>query len=246
MESLKIKASPKQLSKLRNGHKVRISRDVEGTGFNLIVNPATYNLATKAFGKGKGVMIALSPEELSANREVEGNGIFSKVGKAFKKGAKAVEKGAKFVGKQVVKGAKSKVGKQILKTVATEVLEKGLPMLAVGATTALGQPELAPVVGRVAGLAGKQLNKKVSSEIEGMGMGCCGCGLYAGGGLYAGASRGGGLYAGARSMRGGGVMGRGSLLNISNAKLPPALQSQNSSANFHFSTQLPPAYANLK
>jgi hypothetical protein len=41
-------------------------------------------------------------------------------------------------------------------------------------------------------------------------------------------------------------MGRGSLLNVSNSKLPPALQSQNASANFHFSTQLPPAYANLK
>lgn len=246
MESLKIKASPKQLSKLRNGHKVRISRDVEGTGFNLIVNPANYNLATKAFGKGKGVMIALSNEELSANREVEGNGIFSKIKKGFKKAGKAIKKGAEFVGDNIVKGAKSKVGKQILTTLAKEALEKGLPALAMGAATALGQPELAPVVGRVAGLAGKQLNKKVSSEIEGMGMGCCGCGLYAGGGLYAGASRGGGLYAGARSMRGGGVMGRGSLLNVSNAKLPPALQSQNASANWSMRNQLPPAYANLK
>jgi hypothetical protein len=239
MESLKIKASPKQLSKLRNGHRVRVSRDVEGTGFNLIVNPATYNLATKAFGKGKGMMVQLSPEELSANREVEGNGIFSKIKKGFKKAGKAIKKGAEFVGDNIVKGAKSKVGKKILTTLAKEALEKGLPALAMGAATALGQPELAPVVGRVAGLAGKQASKAVSKEIDGMG-------LYAGGGLYAGASRGGGLYAGARSMRGSGVMGRGSLLNISNAKLPPALQSQNASANFHFSTQLPPAYANLK
>jgi hypothetical protein len=240
MESLKIKASPKQLSKLRNGHKVRISRDVEGTGFNLIVNPATYNLATKAFGKGKGMMVQLSPEELSANREVEGNGIFSKIKKGFKKAGKAIKKGAEFVGDNIVKGAKSKVGKKILTTLAKEALEKGLPALAMGAATALGQPELAPVVGRVAGLAGKQASKAVSKEIDGMG-------LYAGGGLYAGArsTRGGGLYAGA-SGRGVGVMGRGSLLNVSNSKLPPALQSQNASANFHFSTQLPPAYANLK
>jgi hypothetical protein len=233
MERVVIKASPRQLSKLRNGHKCRVCQGVEGEGFNLIVNPANYNLATKAFGKGKGVMIALDAEELSANRSVEGNGIFSKIKKGFKKAGKAIEKGAKFVGTQVVKGAKSKVGKQILKTIAKEALEKGLPALAVGATTLIGQPELAPLASSVAGIAGKELNKKVGSEIEGMAVGG---GLYArGGGMYA---RGGGMYAG--------VQGRGALLNVTNSRLPPALQSQNASANFMFKNQLPPEFARLK
>ena len=62
---LTIDASPKQLSKLRNGHAVRIKK---GTGFNLIVHPETYNLVSRAFAKSKGMEIALSPEELEMNR----------------------------------------------------------------------------------------------------------------------------------------------------------------------------------
>ena len=83
-----IDASPKQLSKLRNGHAVRIKK---GTGFNLVVHPETYNLVSRAFAKNKGMEIALSPEELEMNRglspeqhlaykkanpEIAGQGIF--------------------------------------------------------------------------------------------------------------------------------------------------------------------------
>jgi hypothetical protein len=236
MERVVIKASPKQLSKLRNGHKVRISKgDIEGGGFNLIVNPANYNLATKAFGKGKGVMVALDSEELSANRQVEGNGIFGKIKRGFKKAGKSIKKGAEFVGDNIVKGAKSKVGKQILTTLAKEALEKGLPALAMGAATALGQPELAPVAGKVAGLAGKQASKAVAKEIEGMGLYAGARATTRGGGMYA---RGGGLYAG--------IQGRGALLNVTSSQLPPALQSQNASANWSMRNQLPPEYARLK
>ena len=232
MERVVIKASPRQLSKLRNGHKVRICRGVEGEGFNLIVNPANYRVATKAFEKGKGVMIALDSEELSANRQVEGNGIFSKIKKGFQKAGKAIKKGAETTGKYIVKGAKSKVGKEILKTISKEVLEKGLPALAVGATTLLGQPELAPLASSVAGIAGKQANKALSKEIEGMG-------------LYAGARRGGGLYARGGGMYAG-IQGRGALLNVTSSQLPPALQSQNTSANWSMRNQLPPEFARLK
>lgn len=52
-----------------------------------------------------------------------------------------------------------------------------------------------------------------------------------------------GLYASAPS-RGRGVMGRGAMVGC--GVLPPALQSQNNSANFQFHTQLPPSYAELK
>ena len=62
---LKIDASPSQLSKLRNGHAVRIKK---GKGFNLIVHPETYHIASRAFAKNKGVEIALSPQEIEANK----------------------------------------------------------------------------------------------------------------------------------------------------------------------------------
>jgi len=52
-----------------------------------------------------------------------------------------------------------------------------------------------------------------------------------------------GLYASAPS-RGRGIMGRGAMMGC--GVLPPALQSQNNSANFQFHTQLPPSYADLK
>ena len=68
MHHIKIKASPLQLSKLRNGHKVRISK-AEGEGCNLIVHPQTYHLASRAFAKNKGLQVALSPEEIAINKQ---------------------------------------------------------------------------------------------------------------------------------------------------------------------------------
>jgi len=56
MHLISFDASPKQLSKLRNGHKVRIKK---GSGFNLVVNPSNYHLVSRAFAKNKGVEINL-------------------------------------------------------------------------------------------------------------------------------------------------------------------------------------------
>ena len=66
MHKISIDASPSQLSKLRRGHRVRVRK---GEGFNLLVHPETFHIATKSFSKNKGVQISLSPEEVSANRE---------------------------------------------------------------------------------------------------------------------------------------------------------------------------------
>ena len=66
MHRLSIDASPSQLSKLRRGRRVRIRK---GEGFALLVHPETFNLASKSFSKNKGVEIALSPAEISANAE---------------------------------------------------------------------------------------------------------------------------------------------------------------------------------
>jgi hypothetical protein len=57
--------SPAQKSKLRNGHKVRIKH---GAGFNVIVNPNTFGIVSRAFLKNKGISLQLTPEELEMNK----------------------------------------------------------------------------------------------------------------------------------------------------------------------------------
>jgi hypothetical protein len=65
MHLLTIDGSPTQIRKLRKGHAVRIKK---GTGFNLIVSPQTYHLASRAFNKGKGTQVKLTPEEIAVNQ----------------------------------------------------------------------------------------------------------------------------------------------------------------------------------
>lgn len=98
MHLVGIDASDRQLSKLRNGHKVRVK---QGTGFNLVVYPENYHLVHRAFQKGKATDVKLSPEEIEANQSLspesndelarknpmasmEGQGIFKKLKKASK------------------------------------------------------------------------------------------------------------------------------------------------------------------
>jgi len=67
MYHIPIHASPTQLSKLKRGRSVRVKH---GSGFNLLVHPETYSIITRAFAKGKGAEIALSPPELEANAHI--------------------------------------------------------------------------------------------------------------------------------------------------------------------------------
>ena len=112
MHLITIDASPRQLSKLRNGHKVRVKK---GEGFNLVVSPATYHRMSRTFTKAKGVDVQLSPEEIEYNKAygpeqhaelkkrmeeeglpvpMEGRSIFSKAGKWLKRAGKHLLKAA--------------------------------------------------------------------------------------------------------------------------------------------------------
>lgn len=154
---LTIDASPKQLSKLRNGHAVRIKK---GTGFNLMVHPETYSIVSRAFAKSKGAEISLSPEEIEMNRqlspeqhqqlretqpEMAGQGIF---GRKFDRKAEKV------------------LGKKLKKKVYGE-LRKSLPAIQAGVDTAIttgatalsaAYPELAPFIMPASEVAGNYLN----------------------------------------------------------------------------------------
>jgi len=259
MERVRIQASPKQLSRLRNGHRVSVKPAMEGCGVNLIIDPSKYRDISKTFAKGKGKMVQLSPEEIMANREIEGEGIFdtikkglksiakSKIGKSLGKSAVDVAVGSagKFlppsVAKELGKEAKKQIDgygilddiKKVVKKVAKSKIGKSLGKSAVDVAVGSAGKFLPPSIA-------KELGKEAKKQIDGYGMGCPHCGME-GMGLYAGS----GLYAGARS-RGMGVMGRGALMGVHNSHLPPALQSQNISSNFSFRNQLPPALASMK
>jgi len=58
-----VDVSKKQMSRLKNGHSVRVKK---GEGL-LIVNPQRYDLMSRAFLSGKASTISLTPEEILAN-----------------------------------------------------------------------------------------------------------------------------------------------------------------------------------
>ena len=286
---IRIGVSDKQRSRLRNGHRVRVSPPCEGEGVNLIIHPDKIHPISKCFRAGKGVMLQLSPSEIQANKSssIQGEGIF---GKEFDRGVK------KLIGKKATKTIYKGLDK-----VAKPLVNKGLDAAAIAATAYLG-PEAAPAiqaakraakgyidrptayqkdpakelmkdvnpVGMAEDYAKGQMNemmkgggvfdmvKKAATSKAGKSLqkkaidmamkqakkqGVPGVVADALGSAAKSGVEGQGLYASSPS-RGYGVMGRGAMMGC--GVLPPALQSQNNSANFMFHTQMPPSYADLK
>jgi len=133
MPHIQFSASPKQLSRLRNGHKVRIKPPMEGEGFSsLVVSPDMYSIITRAFSRGKGSEILLSPAELSENKEaapeLEGKGIFGKTGD-------------KIMKKLGIKKIAYKIG-DVVKPLVKQAIGYGIEAI-VDALVA-SQPEFAP------------------------------------------------------------------------------------------------------
>lgn len=183
MRELEIDISPKQKMRLRRGEKVRVKPAMEGEGCNVLMNPETYDIVTRSFGRGKAKEIMLSLDEIEANREavdMEGSGLFDSIKRGVSKGAKSVKKSA-------VKFSKSKTGKQLGKAgkkIGSEILDKGVEYsgeagasLGTATAIALGQPELVPAFAlggkelgqRLAPLARKAIKNKTGMGIYGRG-----------------------------------------------------------------------------
>ena len=127
MHLISFDASPRQVSKLRNGHKVRIKK---GKGFNLVVSPGTYHLVSRAFKSNKGSEIKLTPEEIEMNKtmspeqheemsETVDTDLFeprAEGGSIFKKAHKALHsKTAKKIGRELqpLTREMKKIGRQM-------------------------------------------------------------------------------------------------------------------------------------
>lgn len=245
MKLLSIDASPKQLSRLRNGHAVRVKK---GCGFNLLVDPSKFDAINRSFTRGSAYQLTLSPDELMANKqavqngEVEGMGIYTggriNIGKAFKDFGKKAERGLKKAGRTIDKGLAT-AGKKTLKGLQTaekvvrknpvtrNIVKKVLPIVAEKGIQALSTyAGLDPMTAKVLSTAGKEGTTAGLTE--------AGYGLYAGRGMLPGPP--------SRMPEVSSIAVGGNLLAKSNSQLPPALQSQAMSANFHMNTQLPPQY----
>jgi len=72
--SLNLSAS--QLSKLRNGHGIRIGPAMFGKGVDMIIDPMTFNNMMKKLERGKGAVISMSGGEIEQNK-MEGTGLFA-------------------------------------------------------------------------------------------------------------------------------------------------------------------------
>lgn len=249
MEHVSAKLSPKQVSRLRNGHMVRLQKPkMEGEGISLIVNPANFSTITKSFSRNKGVQISLSPDELAANKSatasMAGKGIF---GKKFDR------KVGEIIGKPAQK-AVYKIAAKELKPIAKKAIETGLTTAGVAASAYLpaAAPLIMPATAGLSKLATGYLDDPSSYQTK--------AGLQSavanqarktlidaavsareneavsGEGLYASAGRG---MCGGKVMCGGSAFGvRGGLLNLEH----PALRSQPFASNFQFQYTLPPQY----
>ena len=75
--NVSLDLSPGQLSKLRNGHGIRVSRAMFGSGVDMIiVDTMTFNNMMKKLERGKGAVISMSGADIE-NNKVEGTGLFA-------------------------------------------------------------------------------------------------------------------------------------------------------------------------
>ena len=238
MRVVSIDASPKQLSRLRNGHRVRVKKAMSGSGFNLLVDPAKFDAINRSFSKGSAYQMQLTPDEIMSNKQavsegqIEGQGIFAG-GKM--PSMKSIGKTLKKAGQQTVKGLATAEKAVRKNPVSRTIVKELLPIVAEQAVTAAATYAGAdPATSKTLGKVGSKATKSGLTE--------------AGYGLYAGAPSGRGMCGGvlpgppSRMPEVASVAIGGNLLAKSNSQLPPALQSQPFGANFHMSTQLPPQY----
>lgn len=83
MNKIQIDLSPGQKSKLRNGHSIRISPKMIGSGVDMIIDTMTMNNMFKKLDRGKGIVMGLSKAEIDENK-ISGTGLFGSGNKSGK------------------------------------------------------------------------------------------------------------------------------------------------------------------
>ena len=213
------------LSRMRNGHAVRIHAHIDGEGLILDVNPETYDSWTHAFRKGKAIQYAMPPDEIA------GSGLRDDLIKT---------------GNAIGRAGKTKRGRQIMgaltdravKEISGHGLGMGVDLHALNQLTGQHMGFLSHA-NRGLALAGLE-NDKIAHGLA-TARGQHGVGLYAqahshpmGSGVRTDPmSR---LHEFSSIGRHGNLLGGG---------LPPALMSQPLSQNFQWGTRLPVQYQSI-
>jgi hypothetical protein len=78
--NIALDLSKSQLSKLRNGHGIRIGPAMFGKGVDMIIEPMIFNNMMKKLERGKGAFISMSGADIE-NNKVEGTGLFAGAGR---------------------------------------------------------------------------------------------------------------------------------------------------------------------
>ena len=259
MKRISVDATPKQISRLRNGHSVRLKK---GTGLILLVHPGRFDVMSKTFQRGKARTVALSPEELLANmkvspeshQEVQGtlDGLQDVQGMTIDSKAQLAKPKGAVIGQGLVNEPPSRTpvtnsggsrGYMIKTLGGARDLTKQLARLGddVGMTfgaqlrAGLGSLEqnwMSDKMSELEFTSGRE-NQIIMNHLD--------TNNIVGTGLYAGKS----VMFGRGGRREVSSVGVGGTLLSNHRSLPPALQSQPLGAHFAQNAQLPPAYRNM-
>jgi len=128
-----ISLSKRQISKLKNGHTVRLTNKALDGPIQVQLTKAQYNKIQRAKANGKGCDISFSESQ----RAIQGMGLWDNI----KRGAKAI------VNNETVRGIAKNVGNKIVQRVTPKIEEKlsdfanaGLKRVGLGVSRKYGRP----------------------------------------------------------------------------------------------------------
>jgi hypothetical protein len=183
MKSVKMDLSLAQIQKLRNGHTIRLTPKMLGSGSDIIVDPVTYDNINRHMARNKGILFSLDSETIKQN--MEGGSILQGLKNSY---AKLPEPVKKEVRRNV---------KRTAKTALKRGVDTGIVALASNPYTAPVAPMAEMAYQYYDG--DKKIDKFVNSAVKKSGLGLKlsnGAGLRAGSGMYLSSNRGEGLYGG--------------------------------------------------
>ena len=175
MDMIPVKLSPAQIRKLKMGGAIGLKpmNFSDSPSHSLAVMPANRRKIVSSNLKNKGMRLMLKPGEDIIDM-MSGGSILGDIKSTFKKVGKKVVSGAKKAADTVVDVATSKPVKKAGRKIASTLIKRGIPVAtsalgsAIGSTAATlsGNPELAPVAGKLGAVLGREGGMELSKYVS--------------------------------------------------------------------------------